>query len=410
MVGPGSADFGSRIAAARRRRGMSRRSLADLVGRSEEWLRLIEHGRRRLDSIEYAVRLGNALHIPDIAAFLGLRDQDVHPTAPLGPTNDLARQAIMDNVAIPAFSHRHAWDEAERGLDADTEAAWRYWSGRRDRYLQVTEMLPRLLRGAAARLRTGVDGAQLGPAIAAYHLATLVYTRIGDEHLAWLTADRALGAAERAGRAWLLSATWHAGACYLAMGYPVAAYQLARAAAEDGESPEPETRSEDSPPAAVIGALWLLAAEAAASTQQQWRAWELLDWARAYEATAEEARAEGATDTVPSGRFETGISAVRVAHRLGHVNEAIRLAAEVDLPDDYPPDRQARHYILLAMLHAHRNQDAAAVFALGIVADVSPEDLEYDRRCREVLTQLLRRDNRSVRRKLERLLYLAGIT
>lgn len=405
MVGPGSADFGSRIAAARRRRGMSRRSLADLVGRSEEWLRLIEHGRRRLDSIEYAVRLGKALHVPDMAAFLGLRDHDVRATSPPGPIGDLARHAIMDSASIPTFSCRRAWDEAERDLDSDTEAAWRYWSGRRDRYLQVTGMLPRLLRGAAARLRTGVDGAHLGPAIAAYHLATLVYIRLGDGHLAWLTADRALGAAERAGHAWLLSAAWHAGACYLAMGYPVEAYQLASAAAEHSEPPDPEPPPEDTPPSAAIGALRLLAAEAAASAHEQWRAWDLLDRARAYEAAA-----DGTACTVPSGRFETGISAVQVAYRLGHVNEAIRLAAEVDLPDDYPPDRQARHYILLAVLHARRNEDAAAVFALGIVAEVSPEDLGYDRRCREVLTQLLRRDNRSVRRKLERLLSLAGIT
>lgn len=405
MVGPGSADFGSRIAATRRRRGMSRRSLAELVGRSEEWLRLIEHGRRRLDSIEYAVRLGNALQVPDMAAFLGLRDHDVRPTSPPGPIGDLARQALMDSFAIPTFSRRHAWDEAERTLDADAEAAWRYWSSRRDRYLQVTGMLPQLLRGAAARLRTGVDGAHLGPAIAAYHLATLIYIRLGDGHLAWLTADRALEAADRAGHGWLLSATWHAGACYLAMGYTVEAYQLARAAAEHSESSDPETPSEDAAPSAATGALWLLAAEAAASTQEQWRAWDLLDRARAYETVVDDT-----AYMVPFDRFETGISAVQIAHRLGHVNEAIRLASEVDLPDDYPPDRQARHFILLAVLHARRNEDAAAVFALGIVADVSPEDLGYDRRCREVLTQLLRRDNRSVRRKLESLLHLAGIT
>ncbi|WFE26126.1 hypothetical protein O7623_22615 [Solwaraspora sp. WMMD791] len=59
-----------------------------------------------------------------------------------------------------------------------------------------------------------------------------------------------------------------------------------------------------------------------------------------------------------------GISAVQSEIRLGRFAEAIRLAAEVFIPDHYPPDRQAR-YFSAGFLHARRNEDAAAAFALG---------------------------------------------
>src|SRR5262245_61025488 len=62
--------MGNMLATARRRKGLSRRVVAELVGRSEEWLRLIEVGQRRLDSIEMAAKLSEVLHIDDIARFI----------------------------------------------------------------------------------------------------------------------------------------------------------------------------------------------------------------------------------------------------------------------------------------------------------------------------------------------------
>jgi transcriptional regulator with XRE-family HTH domain len=43
--------IGDRIAAYRRRRGLSQVTLAGLVGRSESWLSQVERGRRGIDSL-----------------------------------------------------------------------------------------------------------------------------------------------------------------------------------------------------------------------------------------------------------------------------------------------------------------------------------------------------------------------
>jgi transcriptional regulator with XRE-family HTH domain len=66
--------IGDRIAAYRRRRGLSQVALAGLVGRSESWLSQVERGRRGIDSLsvirDLATALGttpDTLHSQDLA-------------------------------------------------------------------------------------------------------------------------------------------------------------------------------------------------------------------------------------------------------------------------------------------------------------------------------------------------------
>ncbi|PZF91854.1 helix-turn-helix domain-containing protein [Micromonospora deserti] len=394
-------DVGDRIAGARRQRGMSRKTLADLVGRSEEWLRQIENGHRRLDSIECAVRIAEVLHLGDLMTLLGLPARtgakpSVH-TALVAPV----REAVMDCVAVNAFTQPDTWSEAAATLEADVAEAGRRWLGRAGRYGSTLQLLPRLLRGAAARLHATTDPVALQPAIAACLLARTVLSRMGEEQLAWLTADRALSAAARVTGPALPAAAWHVSSCYLEQGHHMEAYRFALGAAESataGDSPETGNHR---------GALRLLAAEAAAALLEVDRAGELLSVARD--------AATGLADQpqphlVPFNMTEVGMAAVQIAIHLGHGAEAIRLASEVDVPDAYPADRQARHYISLAHLHARRNEDAAAVFALGKVATLSPEDVRYDSLSREALHRLQRRNNLTVRRELAHLTRLAGMT
>ncbi|MGW4129901.1 helix-turn-helix domain-containing protein [Amycolatopsis japonica] len=50
--------IGERIAFYRRRRGLSQAVLADLVGRTEDWLSKIEHGEREIRRMDGAGRRG----------------------------------------------------------------------------------------------------------------------------------------------------------------------------------------------------------------------------------------------------------------------------------------------------------------------------------------------------------------
>ena len=56
--------IGERVAAYRRRRGLSQVTLAGLVGRSESWLSQVERGRRDIDSLTVIRHLAVALDVP----------------------------------------------------------------------------------------------------------------------------------------------------------------------------------------------------------------------------------------------------------------------------------------------------------------------------------------------------------
>ena len=55
--------IGERVAAYRRRRGLSQVTLAGLVGRSESWLSQVERGKRGVDSHSVLVRLTEVLRV-----------------------------------------------------------------------------------------------------------------------------------------------------------------------------------------------------------------------------------------------------------------------------------------------------------------------------------------------------------
>ena len=67
MAGSG---LGARIAAYRRRRGLSQAALAGLVGRSESWLSQVERGVRSVDRLSVLLDLARVLRV-DVQALTG---------------------------------------------------------------------------------------------------------------------------------------------------------------------------------------------------------------------------------------------------------------------------------------------------------------------------------------------------
>ncbi|MFY1623551.1 helix-turn-helix domain-containing protein [Micromonospora sp. WMMD723] len=391
---------GDRIASARRRRGMSRRVLADLIGRSEEWLRQIENGKRRLDSIEYAIRISDVLDIGDLLTELGLAEAHASRTSRPASAVARTRAAILSAVGTDLLG-----DEAQRrpqvvSLEREVEEAWRIWTGHANRYQRTFLLLPQLIQDASARLRTEVTADPIAAALSVHYLARTILSRVNEEQLAWIMADRALVAAGRVGGESLLAAAWHGASSYLRQGCYEEAQRLALAAA--AHEPPGDARADNL--LSLRGALLLVAAEAAAADLDVERCFQLLQDARRI---ARNVPDDLQPHMIPFGMTEVGISAVQSEIRLGRIAEAMRLAAEVDIPDDYPPDRQARFFIPLAFLHARRNEDAAAAFALGKIAGISPEDIRYDHLCGQALHRLLRRNNLTIRRELSRLAALS---
>src|SRR5215468_9750422 len=62
--------LGARIAAYRRRRGLSQAALAGLVGRSESWLSQVERGVRSVDRLSVLLDLARVLRV-DVQALTG---------------------------------------------------------------------------------------------------------------------------------------------------------------------------------------------------------------------------------------------------------------------------------------------------------------------------------------------------
>src|SRR5829696_7623936 len=58
-----SGTTGERIAAYRRRRGLSQAALAGLIGRSESWLSQVERGVRSVDRLSVLLDIAKVLHV-----------------------------------------------------------------------------------------------------------------------------------------------------------------------------------------------------------------------------------------------------------------------------------------------------------------------------------------------------------
>ncbi|MFD0686824.1 helix-turn-helix domain-containing protein [Actinomadura fibrosa] len=123
---------GERIQVLRERKGLSRPTLAGLVGKSASWLKGIENGRRLPPRLPTLVRLAEVLGVGDVALLAGT-DMDIGDAASI-PLTSFARipheavPAIREAVRAPLLTvSGTAVDVA--GLADRVAQAWRMWHG-----------------------------------------------------------------------------------------------------------------------------------------------------------------------------------------------------------------------------------------------------------------------------------------
>lgn len=382
----------------RRRRGLSRAVVAELVGRSEEWLRQVERGSRRLDSIEAMVRLAEVLHIDDLRELIVLPSRGA-----LGarPPEDLVvgiRSALT--ACASGAAGRSAAQSADLLTDA-VDAVWRVWRESTHRYSEVAERLPVVLISVAAAGSSRAAPAALAEAYCgAHHLVSSMLIQVAEHHLAWLAADRA--SIRATGRHTPLAAVscGYVARCLLALGHQAEALEVVLGALDRLRRPRHDAG------ALVFGSLCLVAAKCAAAQQDHRRAETVM------------AMAGEAASRIPTDRTEhnlwfgptvVAMTSVLVALLLGRTGEAVRRAAELEISDAVPVSYRAPYFIRLAEGYAHRKDDVAAVFALGKAEHACREDLRYNPTARETLSLLLRRNHQLVSDELSRLSRIAGI-
>ena len=396
QASPAGGGLGERLAVRRRQHGLSRKVVANLVGRSEEWLRQVERGHRELDSITVLRRLSQVLHIRDIGDFLGW-DSGVVAKAPV--TSSLTaelRAVLLDTPGLcPATPVVVA---PLPRLHADLERADDIWRRSPRRYAELAATLPTLLRHGRAAWRGGDRSPELRTILLrSYGLARLHAHRLGDEHLAWVAAEQCVAVAEQSDRPLDRAITAvHRVACMRAMNYQAEARRLAVDVAA--------TLDEHAP---VRGALLVQAAEAAAAEGLRHEAITLLDLAHA---VAARIGAETSAECVPFGPAEVGMRETRLLMRLGQLDAALRLARELVLPDELSIDQRTTHLITMAYGYSQVRDDVAAVFALNRVAASSPDDLRLNQFARSAVQRLSARRHVLIADDLGRLSELTRVS
>lgn len=353
--------FGKRIELARRRRGLSRELLGDLIGRSSEWVRQVERDTRSVDRLSVLLLLAKTLKIADVGAFLGCASPE--PGSSQGGGGSPAITAVLRDVL---YGQRFQGQGGRTGRP-QLEAILSGWESSPKPYSRVLQGLP----GLISTLGEGEEEISAH----AHRLASTVLRRLGDLPPALLAAERAVTAADRTAdpAVQMLCAGTFAEAL-VALGSPARARQVCATALAG-----PAVRSGQE------AMLHLVCAGAAVADDDHAAAEQHLHHARSVSAehgTAEvEVEAEAATIALAQGR-----------HRL-----ALRLAQTVDAQRLRTRERRARHYLTVATAHARDNNSPATVFSLLKAEDACPEETRFNPEARHLVQDLMRRDNALVR-------------
>jgi transcriptional regulator with XRE-family HTH domain len=269
--------IGERIAFYRRRRGLSHVVLANLVGRTEDWLSKIERGEREIRRLDVLADVARALRVT-LGDLLGepilLEDEREHDDVPA------IRDALMAprRLSRTLFSLSMPMEYIDPGPVARlAEAAWS--SYQKGDLGQVVTALPGLIKTIQQMEAASIDDTAYRRSCAAvsarvHHLAATTLSKIGEADLAWIAAERAMQAADDADDPLVLASAARSGThALLAVGRFEDALELGEVAAR-----WLRPRMGDGDPAALslYGMLYLRTAVAAARHQDRSTAHGLL--------------------------------------------------------------------------------------------------------------------------------------
>lgn len=389
---------GERIAFYRRRRGLTQAILAGLVGRSEDWLSKVERGEREVRRLDVLNEVARALRV-SLGDLVG---------EPVLVEDDRAADdvhAVRDALMAPRLLSQtlFARPPAERIVDPRSalllvEASWaEYQAGLLGR---VITALPGLIETAQAlELHSRPDAWAVSART--HHLAATTLSKVGEADLAWISAERAMHAADQADDPLVLASAARAGThALLSIGRYDDALALGLAAAR---WLAPQVRHTDPEALSLLGMLYLRMAVAAARRQDRQTVRELLD-------QAEEAASRLGED---ANYWQTGFGPSNVSmHRLSTALDLgdVALVAETgpELPVDHMPvERVASHRIDVARALSYLAQDDAAVDFLLEAEAVAPQLVRHNPSVRETVRSIHRRSPVTSGARSSRVLALA---
>jgi transcriptional regulator with XRE-family HTH domain len=373
--------LGRKIAAERRRRGLSQPELARLLGRSVAWVSQVERGVRKVDRMSVLETVATALEVPlaELAAEAPVVAAVTEEPPGAGGlrlilSGAYGLRAMLDGNRAPAIST----------LRANSRKAWELTHA--GRYTDLTDLLRGLVPDleTAARALPEARRAEVCELMAAtYQACSAALAKLGEPEAAWIAADRAMAAAERADNPMLVAA----GAFRLVFVFIAARHydqgeETARTAADALKA-----RADQGDPQAMSlwGALTLQRAVIASRVNDPDAAYGHLEQAAQVAARLGEGRNDHNTEFGPAN---VGLYEIAVAVELGDAGRALRTAATVDATG-LSAERRARMLIDVARAHAQRRQVNEAVVALRQAEDITPEQVRGHELVRQLVSDLL---------------------
>jgi transcriptional regulator with XRE-family HTH domain len=377
--------IGERVAFYRKRRGMPQLVLAGLVGRTEDWMRKVEHDVLVLDRLSVLRRIANALDVA-LGDLIGEPVLMAWADEPGRRTVPALRVALMDHrqfLTGPPSGEPVRLDT----LASDLDTQWSDYQN--SRYARLTQRLPLLITDAQAACRhygaTSDDGLRAHALAASTHqLATALLTKLGEADLAAISASRGLAAANSSGNPLMIGSLYRSVAhALLSIGEYEQAVALTRAAADHLE-PGLDTATPEY--LSVYGTLHLVGA--VASSRRDDRTDTTTFLAEADEAATRLGRDANHLWTA-FGPTNVKIHRVTAAMELGDVQVAIDLGPRIDT-HGLPTERRVRHAIETARAYARWNRIDDALAVLLTAERAAPEQVRYHRMSRILVREMIR--------------------
>jgi len=380
---PEARALGRKIAFHRGQKGWSQREFGALIERSETWVSQVERGVRRIDRMTVLRRVADVLEVPlgELAA-----DTPIVAAAHRRPEPATALRLLLSSSLTLGLAVAPAHDEVDiEQMRADAGRAWDL--AHRAAYGELIPLLTSLVvqLEAASRATTGAEQRAVLVILAkTYHACAAALSKLGEIGAAWVAADRAIAAADRAGDR-LLRAE---GAFRLTLVFQNERHydQAEGTASTAADALQPLVEDGRLEAISLQGALYLQLAVTAARQNDITGAYAHLQHARHAADLLGADRNDYETEFGPTN---VSLHEVAVAIEVGDAGTALRVAAGIDA-SHLSPERQGRLLLDVARANLQRRHIEGTIQALLSAERISPEQVRQHRIVRDVLRDIAR--------------------